>query len=485
MSGSDPDAPQKPRRRPRKPSGHDLTVGPVGAHLRRQALPFSIGLVAIFSFEAIDLYFIAQLGDAPLTAVSFALPVIWLVYGIGIGFEAGVASCVSRAVGRKEEERARRLATDSSVLGTATALLILALGIPLIEPTFRLLGATEALLPLIREYMSVWYFVAPLDMALWCALASIRARGNSLLESKIIIAAALLNLALDPIFIFGLFGFPRLEVAGAALATVVATGAMLIFALWHLGLRLGVLANPLAPLRSIVDSWRHMLQIGIPAMATNAIVPLSSAIVVALIAGYGVDAVAGFGIAMRIEPMALIPFYALSAVSSPFFGQNIGSGLYDRLREARRVITRFCVLFGLVLALAACAVTPLVTGWYTDDPAIARVTRSYVWLVAWSWGAYGLVMSVNAAFNGSGRPLPAVFLSSARVIFVLLPLVALGLWLFDLPGLFGAILLSNLGLGALAWWWLGRHIDRAEARDRVMNGAIDQKLVRKDTALPP
>ena len=80
--------------RPRRASGHDLTVGPVAAHLRRQALPFSLGLVAIFSFEAIDLYFIAQLGDAPLTAVSFALPIIWLVYGIGIGFEAGVASCV-------------------------------------------------------------------------------------------------------------------------------------------------------------------------------------------------------------------------------------------------------------------------------------------------------------------------------------------------------------------------------------------------------
>ena len=83
---------------------NDLTRGPVGAHLRRQATPFAFGLVAIFSFEAIDLLFIAQLGDAPLAAVSFALPIIWLVYGIGIGFEAGAASCVSRAIGRKDPD---------------------------------------------------------------------------------------------------------------------------------------------------------------------------------------------------------------------------------------------------------------------------------------------------------------------------------------------------------------------------------------------
>ncbi len=445
-------------------TGHDLTTGSVGAHLRRQALPFSVGLVAIFSFEAIDLYFIAQLGGAELAAVSFALPVIWLVYGIGIGLEAGVASCVSRAVGAKEEDRAQRLATDSAVLGVIVATLLLLIGTPLIEPTFRLLGAPDELLPLIRDYMEVWYFVAPLDMALWTTLASIRARGNTLLESKIIIAAAALNLVLDPILIFGLFGFPRLGVAGAALATVLATGVMLVFTLWHLGRRLGVLASPLAPLKTIVGSWRHMLQIGIPAMATNAIVPLSSAIVVSLIAAYGVDAVAGYGIAMRIEPMALVPFYALSAVSSPFFGQNIGGGHFDRLREARRIGTRFGAVFGLLLAAAASLAAPFITRWYTEDAASAEITTGYIWLVAWSWGAYGLVMSVNASFNGSGRPLPAVVLSSARVMVVLLPLIVIGRWLLGIWGIFAAIVVSNALLGGVAWWWLGRHINQAEAR---------------------
>jgi putative MATE family efflux protein len=440
----------------------DLTRGPVAAHLRRQATPFGLGLVAIFSFEAADLFFISKLGDAPLAAVSFTMPVIWLIYGIGIGFEAGAASCVSRAVGRRDEEQARRLTVDTMVLGTAVALLLTLVGLASIPPVFSMLGATPELLPMITEYMEVWYWVAPLDIALWTSLASMRARGNTVFESKVITVAALLNLALDPIFIFGLFGFPRLEIQGAALATLVSTGAMLIFTLVWLSLKVRVYANPLAPLKTLLDSWRHMLTIGIPAMITNAIIPVSSGIVVAMIATFGVDAVAGFGVAMRIEPMFLIPFYALSAVSSPFFGQNFGSGQFDRLLEARRAVTRFCLGFGLLLAAVLILIARPLTGLFSESATIQGVAVHYLWIVSVSYGAYGLVMSCNASFNGMGKPLPGVFVSASRVIFVFLPLAFLGRHLFGLEGLFAATTVSNLLMGAVAFAWLGRTIKRAQ-----------------------
>ncbi len=442
----------------------DLTTGPVAARLRRQGTPLALGLVAIFSFEAVDLFFISRLGDKPLAAIGFTLPVIWLLYGIGIGFEAGAASCVSRAVGGGRHELAKRLTTDTAVLAAAVALLLCFIGLATIGPVFRLLGATPDLLPQIDRYMSVWYWVEPMDAALWTCLASIRARGNAGLESRIIIAAALLNLALDPLFIFGLFGFPRLEIQGAAVATLISNTVMLTFTVVYLHRRLHVFAGIIAPLRAVLDSWKHMLAIGLPAMVTNAIVPLSSAIVVALIATFGIEAVAGYGIAMRIEPMALIPFYALSAVSSPFFGQNIGAQRFDRLNEARAVITRFCLGFGLLLALGVSLLARPLTGLFTHTPAIGSVACLYLWLVSWSWGAYGLVMSVNAAFNGSGRPLPGVVLSSLRVIVVFLPLALVGRWLFGLHGLFAAGALVNAGVGLLAFAWLGRHIRRSEAK---------------------
>lgn len=439
-------------------SKQDLTRGPVGAHLLRQATPFALGLVAIFSFEAADLFFISRLGDLPLAAVSFTMPIIWLIYGIGIGFEAGAASCVSRAVGRKDQEQARRLTSDTMTLAVIAATLLAVIGLATIEPVFNLLGATPETMPLIRDYMGLWFWVAPLDMALWTSLASLRARGNTLLESKVITAAALLNLALDPVFIFGLFGFPRLEVQGAALATLVSNGIMLAFTLYYLHFRLHVYASLLAPLRVVFNSWKHMLHIGIPAMITNAIIPVSSGIVVAMVATFGIDAVAGFGVAMRIEPIFLIPFYALSAVSSPFFGQNSGSGQTDRLLEARRVLTRFCLGFGLALAVLLLLVSKPLTGLFSDSPSIQSVAVDYLRIVALSYGAYGLVMSVNAAFNGMGKPLPGVVISSCRVIVVFLPLALLGKHLAGLPGLFSATLAANLLMGAVAWYWLGRRI---------------------------
>ena len=97
------------------------------------------------------------------------------------------------------------------------------LGLATIDPVFGLLGATPELMPLIHDYMGTWYWVVPLDMVLWTTLASIRARGNTLFESKVIIAAALLNLVLDPLLIFGLLGFPALGIVGAGISTVVAT----------------------------------------------------------------------------------------------------------------------------------------------------------------------------------------------------------------------------------------------------------------------
>ena len=439
----------------------DLTSGPVGENLRRQAVPFGLALVAIFSFEAVDLYFISKLGDLPLAAVSFCFPVIWLVYGIGIGLEAGVASCVSRAVGRKDDEGAKRLTTDTALLGGGLFLLLALIGFATIGPLFSLLGATPEVMPYITEYMSIWYWVAPIDAVLWISLASIRARGNTLLESKFIIAAALINLVLDPILIFGLFGFPRLEVQGAALATVISTGFILIVALRHLVQKLKVFAAPVAHLATLVASWRHVLAIGIPAMITNAIIPLSSLIVVAIIATYGIQAVAGFGIAARIEPIILIPFYALSAVVSPFFGQNSGAFLYDRLVEARRILTIFCFGLGLLLALSLYLLAETIAGLYTDSPAISEIAVRYLWIVSLSYGGYGLVMSINAAFNGMGYPMPGVAISTLRVIVLFLPLAWLGMKFFDLPGLFIAASVSNITLGLIGWFWLGRFIEKS------------------------
>ena len=235
-------------------------------------------------------------------------------------FEAGAASCISRAVGSNDIQGARRQTTDTVLLAGIVSIALCFIGLATIKPLFSLLGATDDLLPLIDEYMSIWYWSEPLSAMTWTCLAAIRARGNSLLEGKIILLAAVINAILDPLLIFGMFGFPRLEIAGAALATVIANVTVLTGTLIYLHVSLRVFATPFTAMANILNSWKAMLQIGLPAILTNAIVPLSNGIIVAMVASYGVSAVAGYGIAIRIEPFALIAFYAFVCSDESFHG---------------------------------------------------------------------------------------------------------------------------------------------------------------------
>ncbi len=428
--------------------------------MRRQATPMAFGLLAIISFDAVDLFFVSLLGEGPLAAISFTFPVVWLLSSIIIGFEAGAASCISRAIGRNDMPMARRQTTDTVMLSGLTSLVLCLVGLMSIGPLFRLLGATDELLPLIGDYMGIWFFAEPAAAVMWTCLAAVRARGNSLLEGKIITMAAVINAILDPIFIFGWLGFPRMEIAGAALATLVANLVMLAGTLVYLHVRLRVFATPFTAIRNILVSWREMLRIGLPAIATNAIVPVSNGIIVAMVATYGIDAVAGFGVAMRIEPLVLIVFFALSAVTSPFMGQNYAAGQLDRVAEARITIAKFSLWFGLCLAaLLALVAYPLVS-LFSDNELIRPVAVHYLWIMAISYGAYGMVMTTNASFNGMGYPLPGVVISAVRTLILLLPLaLLLKLW-FGLTGIFMASAVSNIALGLLGFIWLGRRIER-------------------------
>jgi len=421
----------------------------------------ALGLVAIISFDAVDLFFVSRLGDAPLAAISFTFPIIWFLSSIIIGFEAGAASCISRAIGRNDSTMARRQTTDTALLAGLVSFALCMAGLLMIEPIFRLLGATNDLLPLIDDYMSIWFFAEPAAAVLWTCLAAMRARGNSMIEGKIITTAAVINAILDPIFIFGWFGFPRMEIAGAALATLVANLIMLTGTLGYLHVRLRIFATPFAAIGKILDSWRQMLHVGLPAMLTNAIVPIANGVIVAMVAGYGIDAVAGFGIAMRIEPIFLIAFYAQSAVTSPFMGQNYAAGQLERVAEARRVIGKFCLLFGLSMAAVLAAIAYPLTGFFTDNDAIRHVAMTYLWIMAISYGGYGMVMATCAAFNGMGYPLPAVVMSALRTIILFLPLALLGKWLIGLNGIFIASATSNILIGLLGFAWFGRRIERS------------------------
>lgn len=435
-----------------------LIEGRVSQQLRVMAVPMIWGLMATMSLNLIDTFFIARLGRAPLAALSFTFPVIMVLTSLAIGLGAGTSSAVARAIGEGDSLKARRLATDAMSLTLFISISVCLLAWIMLEPIFFALGATPELMPLIRSYMTVWFFSAPCLMVPMVSLAALRAMGMSHIQGYLMTAAAIANALLDPLLIFGFFGFPGLGLQGAAVAALITRIMMVAVALYILHFRLHMLVNPFVAWTTLKTSWGMVVHVGVPAMCANVIVPLASAIVVMMVAQYGTDAVAGLGIAMRIEPLALIVFYALSGVVGPFFGQNLGAGKHDRLAEAARILALFCMSFGLLLAILLWLFGEVMVSAFGDHQEVAQVALLYLAVVPFSYGAYGIVMSANAAFNGLGRPWPAMVLSAGRVLFVFLPLAWLGQYLWEMPGLFVATALSNVIMGLWAWCWLQRYI---------------------------
>ncbi len=425
------------------------------------------GILAMMAINATDTWFVAQLGASELAAMSFTFPVIMVLISLGIGMMAGTSSVLARAIGRGDQARARRLATDASLLALLLSLGLTAAGLATIGPLFRLLGAGDAILPLVYEYMSVWYAGFVCFLVPMVGMGAIRATGDTRLQGGLMIGAAFLNLVLDPLLIFGWLGFPRLELQGAALATVLARAVMLLVGFWFIHFRFRMLTFARPRPAEVWASWRSVLHVGLPAAGTNVIIPASLAVVVAMIAQSGAYAVAGFGVATRIEALALVVFFAMSAIIGPFVGQNQGAGKCERVLEAMRESARFCIALGLLIALGlGLAAAPLIR-LFNDHPEVVAVGAAYLYIVPISYGAAGIIMIANAAFNGLGRPLPAVVLSLTRMVFLYLPLAWLGGRLFGTGGIFAAACTANLLVGAGAYLWNRRVCERyiaAEAK---------------------
>ncbi|MEE8426165.1 MAG: MATE family efflux transporter, partial [Woeseiaceae bacterium] len=395
-----------------------LTEGPVGRHLVDMTLPVLLGVGTMMGQAFIDAWFLGRVGDRALAAHAFSFPILMIVTSVAIGLGAGTSSVVARAIGAHDLRRARRLATDSLFLSFLITAAFCMLGVLTINPLFRLLGAPDDMIPMIRSFMLILYSGVPFVVVGMVGMASMRATGDTRLPSKLMILGSILNVLLDPIFIFGFGPIPALGLNGAAVAALMARGVIFVGALYLLRGRLNMISFNRPDPVELRQSWRDILHVGIPAAGTNAIVPIATAIIIAMISGYGPEAVAGFGVASRIESLVLVMFYALSAVIGPFVGQNLAAGKELRIMEALRLCMIFCVVAGLigagVLALSAGFLPTL----FSDNDDVVRVTRLFLWIAPLGYGGYGLVMVINASFNGLGKPMPGVVVSLLRTIIL-------------------------------------------------------------------
>ncbi|HBB40073.1 MAG: MATE family efflux transporter [Nitrospirae bacterium CG18_big_fil_WC_8_21_14_2_50_70_55] len=426
-----------------------LIHGGVGANLVALAIPMVVGLFAVIAFNLADVLFVARLGTAPLAAVGFTFPVALLVGSIGIGLGTGTASALARAIGEGNGQRVQRLATDAITLALLVALLLCIVGIATIDPLFRLLGAPDALLPRIHEYMEIWYLGAPFIVVPMVGNNAIRATGDARSPSAIMLFGAMVNCLLDPLLIFGLAGLPRLELKGAAIATVIARACTLLLALADLGLREHLLIRP--AWSPALPSWRRILHVGLPASATNLLAPLSMAVIIAIAARFGPEVVAGVGAATRVEALALLAIMAVGASLVPFVGQNWGAGEQGRIRLAVRHSYRFSLAWGSAVWLLLLGGAPWVASLFSHDPKVAATLTHYLRLVPLGYGMQGVALLASSLFNALARPLISTALQAGRMIGLYLPLAFVGARIAGPDGLFAGITIANLAAGAIAW----------------------------------
>jgi putative MATE family efflux protein len=434
-----------------------LTEGPVGRTLLGLALPMIWGMFSIIAFNLTDAYFVGKLGTAPLAAISFTFPVVMTVGSITIGLGVGTCSVLSRAIGEGDHRKVQRLATDSLILSLLVVGFFILVGILTIDPLFEAMGADSETLPLIREYMSIWYFGMMFLVVPMVGNNALRASGDTINPSIIMTVSALINVILDPILIYGLGPFPRLEIKGAAIATVFARAMSMAASLAILHYRKRMLIFNRPPIRQVLDSWRRILVVGLPAAATYAIGPVALALITAMLAPFGSAAVAAFGVAGRIESFSLIALSGLSTSVAPFIGQNFGAALHDRVRRGLDMAFLFSIIWGIGAAIVLAVFRTPVVALFDSNPDVIRIASRYLLVVPISFGAQGIVLIASSSFNALGRPMPSAILTLTRMFVLYVPLAFLGKAIVGRPiGIFAAASIANF---ISAFWglrWMGR-----------------------------
>ncbi len=421
---------------------------PVASVLLKMTGPMAVAMLSFLVFNVVDTFYVGQLGGDELAAMAFTFPVVFLIMSLSFGLGAGAAAVIARAAGSGDESKVQRYTTDAILLAVVLVAIVATAGFFTIDLVFGALGAEGRFLDLVREYMSVWYLGVPFVVLPMTGNNAIRALGDTKTPMKIMLTATVVNLVLDPFLIFGIGPFPRLELQGAAIATVVAFFLTFLASFWVLTRREKLITR--IELGALPASWRAILRIGIPAAFTSMLTPIAAAWVTRLAAQQGPDVVAAFGVASRLEGLGLIAINALGSVMTPFMGQNLGAGSWDRIKAARAFALRFAALWGLSIAILFAVTAPFVAASFTDDAGVQRETTRLLLIIPITYFLVGWNNLAANASNGLNRPRSAVILNVVRLAAVgVLATVGAGLGAW---GLYGGLAAANVVAGLFAWW---------------------------------
>jgi len=429
-------------------------------HVVTMSLTSSVGLVAVFFVDLIDMFFISLLGNQALAAaIGYAGAISFFLISFSIGTAIAAGALVSRALGQGNQERAKEARSHVLFVGLI-AMSIVAFVIWLNLYTLTAwVGASGETQDLAVRYLQIIVPSLPLMVLGMAGGAVLRAHGDATRSMYATLAAAGANAVLDPLFIFG-FG---LGLDGAAIATVLSRVVLAFMGLYPVFKHHG----GFAPIRwaALKADLKPIYDIAFPATLTNLATPVGSAFVTRMASEFGELAVAGMAIVGRLTPVAFGLIFALSGAVGPILGQNYGAKLYDRVRRG----FTDAILFTGAYVVAIVIILYLLRGVIADIFGAEGDARDLVYLfcgpLSLAWFFNGIIFIGNASYNNLGHPFYSTWVNWGRHTLGTIPFVWLGAHWFDAEGVLIGQMVGGIFVAALSWWLAYRVFDLIERED--------------------
>lgn len=454
-------APQLSARSQPTPGRAVFVEGPLFRHIAVMTGTASIGMMALFVVDLVDMLFLSMLGEVALAAaIGYAGSIVFFTTSICIGIAISMAALVARAIGAGERDRARRWVGSVAAFAVAVTVPLAIIAWLLVPVLLDTLGADGRAHELAMGYLRIIIPSMPF-LALAMSMGGVlRALGDARRAMASTLAGGAVNAALDPVLIFTL----GLGVDGAAIASVAARLAVLAVAL-HAVVRRHDMLPPLRAPALVVD-LRPIARIAVPAMLTNVATPVGNAYLTATIAPFGDGPVAGWSVIGRVIPVAFAVVFALSGAIGPILGQNLGAGRLDRVRQALRDALVFEGAFVALVAGALFLGRDGIVRVFGMEGAAAELVHFYFTFLGLAYAFHGAQFVANAAFNNLGVPTWSTASNWAKATLGTIPFVWLGAHLGGPEGAFvgqgvGAVLFGTAAIG-LAFLRVGQ-LEHADA----------------------
>lgn len=435
-----------------------IITGDIRKTLARMTGPMVFGILGMSIFNLVDTFFVGMLGTLSLAALAFTFPIVMVMNGLVLGVGIGVTSKVSKIAGSDDNSMLKSVVLNSMLLAIILSLILITLGFIFLDPVLVLLGAGEDTMPIIQSYMHIWLFGLPFVVIPMTGNSIIRAIGDTKTPGLVMFFGAIINAVLDPLLIFGVWIFPELSVAGAALATVISRFFTMCVALYVLFFREKLLRIKKPKLSLFKKDVLTILSVGIPDAFSKIVLPIGIGITTAMISSYGNSYIAGYGVASKVEMFLLMVCNALASVMIPFCGQNIGANRMDRVILARKYAFSFSLIFHFALYVIVFFAAPYISSIFDSTPAVVEISTLYLRVVALAYAFKSIILSDCAILNVLSHPMEAALVNVMQMYVLFIPIsLLLNAW-FGVVGIFSAISISLLLASLLSTWRVTHHL---------------------------